>query len=1091
MKYPHYISNAPKGIDLFQGKSQERLKCAIAQHILLTDAEKNAGIARIIGVEGKWGSGKSNVISMLKDSAELSSYYLFTYDAWGNQEDLQRRSILEMLTRELIDRKILTGKTKMLFFDPKDGSEPKEKDCSWEEKLSALLSRKSYTRDITVPSLQTSTKWFLLMIVITGLLIPILDIICQDSWNWYWQLAIAFSAFFPLLVFALWMFCTKQSWKEMFAMYETGSRNDTTSYVISEEEPSVSEFKNWMHDISNSIGEKRLILVFDNMDRLASDKVHQLWSSIHTFFADVDKSYNNIWCIIPYDEEHLAEAFWEEDDDKRNIGLLKNFLDKTFPVSFRIPEPVVSDYKDIVNVLLDEAFSDTISKDSKDKVNRCYRVIQPKPNVREIISFINRLVSLKQIWGSAISHLSMAVYVLQEDNILNTPTTSVIDQDGIIKSIRTTTETYVIERNYEKSFGKLLSVEDQDKLQKDIAALVYGISPDDAYQIMIKRALENCFILEDNTDDITRYTSDIHFASILDEVVTDIDLVHYERMVKKLSILDKNSLSQNVKLTLTNLWDRIALRYERTQLFDKEYGDADGIILLHANDELRISCAKAYYKRLVRNKESKGDFVYLQLEKLFSEPFAKDWNIETICEPHSLSPDNFMLYVNESGKNFEKYPISVKNSELNEFLVSKVGKDFPYYPELEILCSYSNFDFSLIKDKVISMLSEEKASAQEADVLIHIQRVLLGRFANTSLSETYISKLWSEVQGKPSEAYYPEIYSLKAASSVEQLSHDETHINYIKEKLLFYKSTADILQLACQHSNIYYLMNVCKAMITEFIHDDNPKYDEFLKNWQLIVDTTSVSRKNIIEFAQSWGYNSIPESVQLESIKTIFTDTAWISELIETCTSLADKLLKKATSELTERPAAEFANGMNHSNTYWDKMLKLLINTSYISESNLGSLSALTATLLDNIARTGRTEDETWCRLIEKTPYKLISTEVSSIRNNILNEVANYKMTPSKFVQLHNWLEYSGINEDSHCTDSANQILAKVINDSSCQEIIMLNKKYYQPIISRTRESASNLHAAIKDIENSNPNTEFAKYLIGIVNYLDENKKEE
>ena len=348
------------------------------------------------------------------------------------------------------------------------------------------------------------------MIVVTGLLIPILDIISQDSWNWYWQLAIALSAFFPFLFFALWMFSTKQSWKEMFAMYETGSRNDTTSYVISEEEPSVSEFKNWMHDISNSIGEKRLILVFDNMDRLASDKVHQLWSSMHTFFADVDKSYNNIWCIIPYDEEHLAEAFGEE-DDKRNIGLLKNFLDKTFPVSFRIPEPVVSDYKDIVNVLLEEAFSDTISTNSKDKVNRCYRVIHPKPNVREIISFINRLVSLKQIWGSAISHLSMAVYVLQEDNILNTPTTSVIDQDGTIKSIRTTTETYVIERNYEKSFGKLLSVEDQDKLQKDIAALVYGISPDDAYQIMIKRALENCFILEDNTDDITRYTSDIHF----------------------------------------------------------------------------------------------------------------------------------------------------------------------------------------------------------------------------------------------------------------------------------------------------------------------------------------------------------------------------------------------------------------------------------------------------------------------------------------------------------------------------------------------------------------------------------------------------
>lgn len=70
VQYPHYISNQPKGEDLFKGKSQERLALVIAMHILDTDTTNNSVFARLIGFEGKWGSGKSNVIKLLE--AELN-----------------------------------------------------------------------------------------------------------------------------------------------------------------------------------------------------------------------------------------------------------------------------------------------------------------------------------------------------------------------------------------------------------------------------------------------------------------------------------------------------------------------------------------------------------------------------------------------------------------------------------------------------------------------------------------------------------------------------------------------------------------------------------------------------------------------------------------------------------------------------------------------------------------------------------------------------------------------------------------------------------------------------------------------------------
>ena len=64
--YPHYLSNKPQGVDLFKGKSQEQLSEAMAGHIRSVDSDKESNVPRLIGLEGKWGSGKSNVIELLQ-----------------------------------------------------------------------------------------------------------------------------------------------------------------------------------------------------------------------------------------------------------------------------------------------------------------------------------------------------------------------------------------------------------------------------------------------------------------------------------------------------------------------------------------------------------------------------------------------------------------------------------------------------------------------------------------------------------------------------------------------------------------------------------------------------------------------------------------------------------------------------------------------------------------------------------------------------------------------------------------------------------------------------------------------------------------
>ena len=150
--FPHYLSNQPEGIDLFEGKSQERLAEAIACHIIEADKVEKPTFARLIGLEGKWGSGKSNVIKMLEDKLK-EKYIFFCFDAWGNQENLQRRSILESLTRQLIKDEVLKGKVKIQLRNGKIN------EASWDDQLALLLSNKTTTIRKSTPKLTTSAFW--------------------------------------------------------------------------------------------------------------------------------------------------------------------------------------------------------------------------------------------------------------------------------------------------------------------------------------------------------------------------------------------------------------------------------------------------------------------------------------------------------------------------------------------------------------------------------------------------------------------------------------------------------------------------------------------------------------------------------------------------------------------------------------------------------------------------------------------------------------------------------------------------------------------------------------------------------------------
>ena len=127
-KTPLFINSAPRGVDLFEGQSQEQIAESVS-HLIITHQIEN----RLIGLDGMWGSGKSNLVKIIESKLK-DTHHVFYYDAWGHQEDLQRRAFLEELTADLCNSGLIENE-------------------KWTQKLKDLLARKRETLTTSIPRL--------------------------------------------------------------------------------------------------------------------------------------------------------------------------------------------------------------------------------------------------------------------------------------------------------------------------------------------------------------------------------------------------------------------------------------------------------------------------------------------------------------------------------------------------------------------------------------------------------------------------------------------------------------------------------------------------------------------------------------------------------------------------------------------------------------------------------------------------------------------------------------------------------------------------------------------------------------------------
>jgi hypothetical protein len=820
--------------------------------------------------------------------------------------------------------------------------------------------------------------------------------------------------------------------------------SEMTNYeTINEDEPTVAKFKKWMQDISGFLSNnKKLIIVFDNMDRLPAEKVKELWSSIHTFFSE--DGFDNIWTIIPFDEKHLSCAFGEtETEDKKKIELTKYFIAKTFPVVFRVAPPVITDTKKIFNDLFDDAFGNT-GINEKDEINRIFRVEKPESTIRDMIVFINQLVSLKSEWHDDINIFDMAVFALRRESILENSVKQILSGGYLGENLA-------------------MATKNDTNFQRNIAALVYGVSPEKAEQIPLSRYIENC-LKEESGYDINLYSSNVHFMVLLDDAIRNADVIQVDSIINVLSLLDTAKFDDKNRNTVKTLWNFIADKKTKIHITAQKF-DEPFQKLLPAIDRPHQENIASYFCDEIQSFEKfKGDEYYLSLNLL--EKFLLTNKINIPIELNNLEkpPEIFIDYVWEADENYLKYKLTVNPELLDDYFVGLMPDKLASSKIviLEHIDTQKAYDLKKFVASIEAAITNNQINEKNiGDILFAYKNICNKKPLPVQLDDSQRMTLWNSLSPNKNISGYYDLAAMQISKGVNISNKFDNNELIAIAKCMDYYSDYGKLLIYSLSVNIPSLNQVLKYM-TEHELGYTLSFDEILPQFFAIMGKINVPANVFLKQLNDWENHK--DNITKDNIQTIIPDGEFFKYSVETKNDLTDhinKTIVEAISSVDEDVL--YQQRVNTENDYWFIVTKHLIGTEFMPllPENLTSFGVkILEALASGEFATLPASDSVLQKIIDRLDKKRTVARIKDIRDEFCK--GNYNITPQLFVYFEGWFAEQGDLKGENADRATHRIIQPVINDDNCLNLVLSKQDYYSEIIINAGDDATELKDIIR-----------------------------
>ena len=320
-----------------------------------------------VGLFAKWGSGKSTVANSLYKKLPEQKIPVVLFDVWKHEGDALRRTFLKETVRQLKD----FGAD---FFD---------QDFVLDEKVEQSVSRSSESKfKFQAEKFKQLGPW-----IIGGLFLLTLGAFFADKYGLLNPFILfASSLFGSITAGSVLIWIVKQS----LQLFST----ETISYGVDKfSDP--HQFEEEFARILCGLKHPRVLIIFDNLDRVVHDKVAEVLATVKTFLEPQDRANNQkeVVFLVPCDakaiKQHLTSVYGSSDPQAKHSFDPDEFLRKFFNTIVWIPDFIPSELESFARSGLKETKVALLDNDYVAWIiTKAFR-----NNPRQVIQFTNILLA--------------------------------------------------------------------------------------------------------------------------------------------------------------------------------------------------------------------------------------------------------------------------------------------------------------------------------------------------------------------------------------------------------------------------------------------------------------------------------------------------------------------------------------------------------------------------------------------------------------------------------------------------------------------------------------------------------------------------
>jgi len=303
-----------------------------------------------------------------------------------------------------------------LFFA--DGEEPWVNRQSADELIRSLHNRNTDTKRTTSSTLKPAGLWLVFLGLLTPIGLGLLSLGFKDHpCLWWGGLCLVASPFILVSGRSLFLAVRSRDRKKVAGTIKDLFANETniaedSSATSTPEDTSVEFNRKFKHILAMAVnGQRKLLIVLDNLDRVKTIDREKLWTAMRTYTDALVGMSSPVWTLVPI----CVESRKIENDDSFVAGseLRRDPLDKVFQVQIVVPLPLLSDWRAYLLKCLEQAIPNW-TKTEFDVAVTIYDSVFVEQNIaptpRELKMYANQLATLAVASSEHARSAAMAVF---------------------------------------------------------------------------------------------------------------------------------------------------------------------------------------------------------------------------------------------------------------------------------------------------------------------------------------------------------------------------------------------------------------------------------------------------------------------------------------------------------------------------------------------------------------------------------------------------------------------------------------------------------------------------------------------------------